>query len=70
MGKHPGQCPVEGCQAWLAGRHVLCARHWYSTPLRLRKRVWREFRRDPSSTVYRAAVRDVVLAAELKVAGL
>lgn len=42
-------CPVQGCDGKRHANEILCKRHWFRLPLRLRQEIWRAFKAGPGS---------------------
>jgi hypothetical protein len=55
------RCPVPGCDETIDRTRLMCRRHWYRIPRRLRDRVWRTWR--SGSAVASGAHQEAVLKA-------
>lgn len=58
------QCPVQGCQELVNRAQLMCPRHWYRAPIRLRKAVWRAWRTAPGSAEHLDACAAAIAAVE------
>jgi hypothetical protein len=62
-----GRCPVPGCDERIDRTRLMCRRHWYGLPKRLRDRVWRTWRsgHGAGSRGHQEAVRKAIAVARI-----
>ena len=62
-----GLCPVPGCGDQIDQTRLMCRRHWYQVPKRLRDQVWRSWRsgQEANSHEHQRAVFQAIAAAHL-----
>jgi hypothetical protein len=62
-----GLCAVSGCGDQIDPTRLMCRRHWYQVPKRLRDKVWRTWRsgREANSCAHQQAVLQAITTARL-----
>lgn len=66
------KCAAFNCQEIVPDRMLMCRRHWYMVPTRIRNDVWRHYKpgqesgKTEASLAYRYAIGEAISAVRIK----
>ena len=65
------ECPAEGCTMAVSGSMLMCRKHWYMVPARLRAKVWNAWAdgTGAGSKAHQEAILAAVEAVDRKLGG-